>query len=142
MEVLSKSVIFGPSTKHFQRAYRVSDILLGTRDTQEREAQLWPQDDHSLASEDGGAKQDAHPGGGVRFRLVHRSLEAQTPWSSQTTPISTWTPCEGVQGSLKGPASPTQRQHALCLANPAHPRKENKRDPDNKVMRTQNWGLL
>ena len=31
----------------------MSDILLGTRDTQEREAQVWPQEDHSLASEDG-----------------------------------------------------------------------------------------
>ena len=120
----------------------MSDILLGTRDTQEREAQVWPQEDHSLASEDGGAKQDACLGAGMRFGLVHRSPEAQEPWSSQTTSISTWTTCEGIQGSLKGPASPTQRQHALCLANPAHPRKENKRDPDNKVMRTQSWGLL
>lgn len=142
MEVLSNSVIFGPSTKHFQRAYYLSDILLGTRDTQEREAQVWPQDDHSLASEDGGAKQDARPGGGMRFRLVHRSPEAQEPWSSRTTSISIWTTCDGVQGSLKGLASPTRRQHALCLANPAHPRKENKRDPDNKAMRTQSWGLL
>ena len=142
MKVLSNSVIFDPSTKHFRRAYYMSDILLGTRDTQEREARVWPQDDHSLALEDAGAKQDACPGGGMRFRLVHRSPEAQEPWSSRTTFMSLWATCEEVQDSLKGPASPMQGQHALCMANPAHPQKENKRDPDNKAMRTQSWGRI
>lgn len=117
----------------------MSDILLGTRDTQEREAQFWPQDDHSLASEDGGARQDACPGGGMRFRLVHRSPEARELW---TTFMSVWAACEGVQDSLKGPESPMQWHPALCMANSAHPRKENKRDPDNKAMRTQSWGRL
>ena len=78
----------------------------------------------------------------MRFRLVHRSLEAQEPWSSRTTFMSLWATCEEVQDSLKGPASPMQGQHALCMANPAHPQKENKRDPDNKAMRTQSWGRI
>ena len=111
----------------------MSDILLGTRDTQEREAQVWPQDDTVWLQKMG-----------EQSRMLAQEEGCASGWYTglRRHRSSVWATCEGVQDSLKGPESPMQWQPALCMANSAHPRKENKRDPDNKAMRTQSWGRL